>query len=205
MNTIVDYLEHWAAALPDKRSFAFLDVQAKETDSYTYRGFLERSGGLATYLSRRGDVKHNDRVLLVYPSGLEIIVAFFACLRIGAIPVLVSPPASWQSATGLAKFWFAAHDCGARVGRATRSPYETYQHAVVNRRPTSLLRGTSTTPTLEWVTTDDVRGETPGSFRNDVNRVLLPQYTSGSTGDPKGVIVSLEMVGGQLRQGRRLD
>nr|MCU0254217.1 thioester reductase domain-containing protein [Acidobacteriota bacterium] len=45
-------------------------------------------------------------------------------------------------------------------------------------------------PKLEWITTDQLRGLAPDDFRNDPGEVLFLQYTSGSTSDPKGVIIS---------------
>src|SRR5262245_32077527 len=94
MNTIIDYMEHWAASQPAKCFSSFLDVHGNATDTYTYSGFNERTRHLAEYLSRQVGLKRGDRALLVYPPGLEVIAAFVACARIGAIPVPVHPPTS---------------------------------------------------------------------------------------------------------------
>jgi acyl-CoA synthetase (AMP-forming)/AMP-acid ligase II len=81
MNSVIEYLEHWAAVQPTKRFSSFLDVEGNETDAYTYLSFHERTRHLAEYLSLHVGLKRGDRALLVYLPGLEIIAAFVACVR----------------------------------------------------------------------------------------------------------------------------
>jgi len=186
MNSIVSCLEHWAATQPHQRYSRFLDLRGNETESYTYQSFHERTRYLAEYLSQHVHLKAGDRALLVYPPGLEIIVAFFACARIGVIPVPVYPP---SFARGLAKLTFIVNDCGARFALTTRSFKRSYE-ALAEQRPTAELA----LPNLKWIATDDVKGQASENFRNELNPILFLQYTSGSTSDPKGVIVSHENV-----------
>jgi thioester reductase-like protein len=194
MNTIIDYLEHWAAIQPGKCFSSFLDVQGKEVETYTYSDFHERSRHLAEYLSRQVGLKRGERALLVYPPGLEVIVAFVACARIGVIPAPVLPPTPVNFERGLAKLTFVARDCDARVALTTRSLYRSYRTFLEKPQNSSLLQIAPTVSNLDWVTTDDVRGQASDAFDNDPGPVLFLQYTSGSTGDPKGVIVSHENV-----------
>jgi thioester reductase-like protein len=194
MNSIIAYLEHWVAVQPGKCYSSFLDVHGKETDSYTYLGFYERSRYLAEYLSCQVGMKRGDRALLVYPPGLEVIVAFFACARIGVIPVPVYPPTQTSFQKGLTQVTFIAHDCQARVALTTHGFHRSYQLFSEERLTESLLSSTLALPYLDWVTTDDVKGQASQSFGYESNPVLFLQYTSGSTSDPKGVIVSHENV-----------
>ena len=92
MDTIIDALEHWATVQPDKCLYSFLDVEGRERDTYTYLAFHERTRHLAQHLCLQKGLRRGDRVLLVYPPGLEIIVALVACARIGVIPGPVDPP-----------------------------------------------------------------------------------------------------------------
>ena len=194
MNSIIDYLEHWAAVQPDKRLSSFLDVDGAEKDSYTYLGFHERTRHLAEYLWQQIGLRRGDRALLVYPPGLEIIAAVVACARIGVIPVPVCPPTLMSVGGGLAKLDLVARDCQARISLTTAELYHSYQLLLDQRRIPSHLDNALAIPELEWVTTDGVRGHASDGFHNDANAVLLLQYTSGSTSDPKGVIVSHENV-----------
>src|SRR5258708_35848512 len=72
---------------PDALLDAFLNGAGEITDSYTYRRLHERSNHVAARLTATGKVVYDQPVLLVYPPGLEFIVAFYACIKVGAIPV----------------------------------------------------------------------------------------------------------------------
>src|SRR5687768_16762805 len=108
MNSLIGYLEHWATVQPDQPYSIFLNVHGDRTESYTYRELDQRTRYLAEYLSRHVGIKRGERALLVYPPGLEMIVTFFACARIGVIPVPVYPP---SQTNGLAKLTYIVNDC----------------------------------------------------------------------------------------------
>ena len=192
MKSIIDGLERWVAQQPDKCLFSFLGIDGAEREAYTYAGFHDRTRYLAACLTQQWALRSGDRVLLVYPPGLEIIAAFFACARVGVIPVPVYPPTPANFAGGLAKLAFVARDCEARAALTTRELRDSYlPHLAVLGHPPSGMDAPCL-PTLEWITTDDARGIASDDLRNDPGPVLFLQYTSGSTSDPKGVIVSHE-------------
>jgi thioester reductase-like protein len=190
MNSIVDYLDHWAAVQPDKCLYSYLEVDGTEREAYTYQAFGERTRHLAQFLSQLEGLKHGDRALLVFPPGLEVIVAFLACARAGIVPVPVYPPTPMNFESGLAKLAFVARDCGAKLALTTRGFYSSYRLLLAKRRIASLWLSGPDLPDVTWVTTDDVRGQASDGFRNNPHDTLFLQYTSGSTSDPKGVIVS---------------
>lgn len=72
--------------------FTWLDDGARPTASLTFRLLDESSARLALHLQRRFHIQHGDHILLVFPPGLEFVIAFFACFRLGAISVPVYPP-----------------------------------------------------------------------------------------------------------------
>ncbi len=194
MPTLVDYLEHWAAIQPDKTLYSFIDENGKERDTYTYLAFHERTRHIAANLAGEAKLAKGDRVLLVYPPGLEFIAAFFACARVGLIPVPVYPPTPMNFEGGLAKLTFVSRDCDARAALTTRGFYRSYQLLLARRKISTLWQKAPPLPRLEWITTDDMRGLASDAFRNDPHEILFLQYTSGSTANPKGVIVSHENV-----------
>ena len=190
MNTIIDALEHWAAVHPDKCLYSFLDIDGRERDTYTYLAFHERTRHLAQHLGLQKGLRRGDRVLLVYPPGLELIVAFVACARIGVIPVPVYPPTPMNFESGLSKLTYIASDCQAKAALTTRGFHGSYHLLLARRKISTLWRTAPALPALEWITTDDARGMASHGFGNDPDPILFLQYTSGSTSDPKGVIVS---------------
>ena len=84
----------WTERNPDKLLFAFLDGEGRTTESYTYGQFLQRTTEIASHIQRTCPMNPGERVLLAYPPGVEMICAFFACVRLGLIPVPVYPPTS---------------------------------------------------------------------------------------------------------------
>jgi thioester reductase-like protein len=195
MNSIIDYLEHWTVVQPDKCFSSFLGINGQETESYTYLSFHQRSRYVAEFLSRQFGLKRGEPVLLAYPPGLEIIVAFIACVRIGVIPVPVYPPTPVNSKRSLSHLARVAADCGATWALTTRGLFQACagQPSGECRDATPFASNTEV-PSLKWITTDDVWGQASEGFHDSPGPILFLQYTSGSTGDPKGVIVSHENV-----------
>jgi len=98
--SILDHLDRLADGHPDKLLYSYLDVNGDPIESYTYSSFLHRTQAIAGHLLKDGRFAAGDRLLLAYPPGLEMICAFFGCVRAGLIPVPVYPPSSrgFQSA-----------------------------------------------------------------------------------------------------------
>ena len=190
MDTLIDRLRMWEAQKPDQTLYRFVDADDRELERYTYQSFAERTRELAAYLFAEAELRQGDRALLVYPPGLEMMAAFIACARIGVIAVPVSPPLPMAFDAGLAKLSFIAQDCQAKAVLSTKQ-FEYDMELLLERRQGALpWPDTVRVQELPWFTTDgtqdfggDPVADTPGS-------VLFLQYTSGSTNDPKGVIVS---------------
>ena len=190
MDSIIGALEDGAAAHPDRCLYSFLDINGSERDTYTYLAFSERTRHLAHHLRTRHGLRKGDRVLLVYPPGLELIVAFVSCARIGVIPIPVYPPTPMSFEAGLVKLAYVAADSEASAALTTRGFEGSYQLLQARRRISSLWRSSPALPELAWITTDDARGGVSPAFANDPDPTLFLQYTSGSTSDPKGVVIS---------------
>jgi len=190
LKTVPDYLDYWADVQPEKCLYSFLDIDGAEQESYTYGQFRDRSLQLAAYLSATVGLRHGSRVLLVYPPGLELIAASFACMRAGVIPVPLYPPSPLNFEGGLAKMAFIARDCEACAALTTRAFLQSYQTLQSERRLRSALRDGPGLANIEWITTDDAPTQTSISLSRDLQSIAFLQYTSGSTSDPKGVIVT---------------
>jgi thioester reductase-like protein len=194
MLSILGQLQTLADEHPDKLLYSYLDVDGDPIESYTYASFLLRAEAIAGHLLTDGRFAAGDRLLLAYPAGLEMICAFFGCVRAGLIPVPVYPPSSRGFQSALYKMVHIAKDCQA-AGVLTSRDY----HASLK---TNLARsGVSTSgvdvdyiSALPWIATEDfmdARGPVP---RVAPSKILFLQYTSGSTMEPKGVIVSHENI-----------
>ncbi|KAG7234292.1 hypothetical protein INR49_005222 [Caranx melampygus] len=61
----------------------------------------KRAEKIAAMLAERGHLQDGDHVALVYPPGIDLIVAFYGCLYAGCVPITVRPPHLQNIATTL--------------------------------------------------------------------------------------------------------
>jgi thioester reductase-like protein len=194
MVSILDQLDRLGNEHPHKPLYSYLDLNGNQIEGYTYASFLHRTKAIASHLRRDHHFLPGDRLLLAYPPGLEMICAFFGCVRAGLIPVPVYPPGSRGFQSALYKMVHIAKDCQAS-GILTSKDY----HGSLK---TNLARsGVSTSGVdvdyisgLPWIVTEaflDIVSDHPFT---DTSKILFLQYTSGSTMEPKGVIVSHENI-----------
>jgi acyl-CoA synthetase (AMP-forming)/AMP-acid ligase II len=164
-------------------AFTFLADGEVEAGSLTY-GELERQAGRCAAQLRR-EFEPGDRALLLYPQGLEFIPAFLGCLWAGVIAVPVhAPRPNDRSASRLRAI---VHDAGVRAVLTTR--------AFLGAGPRGSREAVPDRAEVLWWATD-------GAFATDGEAgppdfplpapgdVAFLQYTSGSTSEPKGVLVT---------------
>ncbi|NEQ18044.1 MAG: fatty acyl-AMP ligase [Moorea sp. SIO3E2] len=163
--------------MPNQLAYIFLQNGETPSGSLTY-GELDRQ---ATAIASHLQSMPGERALLLYPSGLEFISAFFGCLYAGVVAVPVYPPRRNQK---LSRLLSIANDAQAKLALTTTSIL-----ADIDRR---WEREPELSSDLKWVATDTIetnRGEfVPKSIKR--SSLAFLQYTSGSTGTPKGVMVT---------------
>ncbi|HEY1786420.1 MAG TPA: AMP-binding protein, partial [Pirellulales bacterium] len=177
-STLVDLLSLRAGEQPDDILYRFLTDDGAEL-CWTYADLLAHASRVATALQALG--VEGEPVLLLYPTGLEYIAAFFGCLFAGAIAVPAYPPRPGRSAQRLETI---VRDSGARVALTTTATGASLQ---LNAEKSPLLR------TLTCLATDDLPaagGLIERARPLGPETVAFLQYTSGSTGEPKGVMVT---------------
>ncbi|HWS52588.1 MAG TPA: AMP-binding protein, partial [Pyrinomonadaceae bacterium] len=82
LSTLVELLRRRAAAEPGRCAYRFLaDAETAEAASVTYAELDERARALGARLQAEGAA--GERALLLYPPGLDYVVAFFGCLYAG--------------------------------------------------------------------------------------------------------------------------
>ena len=123
MISIIKEFEIKVQEHPDKLLYSFLDIKGNVKESYTYKEFFDRVKSISSHLYATGALKPGDKALLVYPPGLEMICAFFACVKLGAIPVPVYPPSAKGFHASAQIMSFIARNCGAVAILSDRSYY----------------------------------------------------------------------------------
>src|ERR1700721_1015000 len=107
---------------PHKLLYSYIDMNGNPIEGYSYESFLHRTRVIAGHLRKEHRFAAQDRLLLAYPPGLEMICAFFGCVRAGLIPVPVYPPISRGLQGALYKMIHIAKDCQA-AGILTSKDY----------------------------------------------------------------------------------
>jgi acyl-CoA synthetase (AMP-forming)/AMP-acid ligase II/3-oxoacyl-(acyl-carrier-protein) synthase/acyl carrier protein len=183
VNSFPGVLQSRARLHPDKVAFIYLENGEHEAGRLTYAELEDRAQGVASRL--RMLAQPGSRALLLYPTGLSFVVAFLGCLYAGVIAVPAYPPRKGNSQSG-----FRRDD---RLEAITR-----------DSSPVVALTNTATLRKWKWKDGAKIEGvpvfaldegpqlsaTTPISPDLSEETIAFLQYTSGSTGNPKGVVVS---------------
>lgn len=155
------------------------DPKAPETH-WSFAELFDTSTRMASSLRALG-VRKGDRVLVLLPTSLEFLAAFAAIERLGAVPVPTYPPTSFRVETGLDRLCHVARQSGSTV-------------CVTNKQLRMVLGELAfrSNSVRHIVTVEDLARGALTDVDSPVSStdLALIQYTSGSTGAPKGVELS---------------
>ncbi len=194
MASILDQLDRLGEKHPHKLLYSYLDLNGNPTERYSYASFIERTRAIAGHLLKEGRFAAEDRLLLAYPPGLEMICAFFGCVRAGLIPVPVYPPSSRGFQSALYKMVHIAKDCQA-AGILTSADYHASLKTNFTRSGVSASGvDVDYISSLPWIVTEEFMDTIPDESFVNTSKILFLQYTSGSTMEPKGVMVTHENI-----------
>ncbi|MEM6363828.1 MAG: aminotransferase class I/II-fold pyridoxal phosphate-dependent enzyme [Planctomycetota bacterium] len=177
----VSVLQHWEQQRGESVAFLFTDGEGNDT-ALTYADLWHEVRGLAGYLQSRCGIRPGDRVLLLYPPGLDFVVGLLACHASGAVAVPAFPPRRNRKASRIRSI---VVDADARWALSTRSVVDQ----LGGRELHEDLVGVQLLGTDDPAHRDAEHWRCP-KLRSDSLAVL--QYTSGSTGSPKGVMLTHE-------------
>ncbi len=175
----VSILDHWASRRGDQTAYLFSDAESVE-QRLSYGELWNEVRGLAGYLQGRCGIRPGDRVLMLYPPGLEFVIGFFACHAAGAIAVPAFPPRRNRKASRIRSI---VVDADVRWALSTRSVVEQ----LIGEDRHEDLTGVQLLGTDHPSIRDKIHWRAP-HLRPESLGVL--QYTSGSTGSPKGVMLT---------------
>lgn len=174
--TLAELLGQRADVFGDRVAFVYEDEDG-QTQQWTYRELDQRARAIAAKLI--GQTEVGDRVLLVYPAGLDFIAAYFGCVYAGVLPVPATYP---KPRRPLPRLDAIVSDCAPRLVLTHSS--------VLNGL--CLDQQVSALAELPWEATDDSPFSANGfqPIERQAHDLAFLQYTSGSTSEPRGVMVT---------------
>ncbi|KAI7725940.1 hypothetical protein M8C21_013228 [Ambrosia artemisiifolia] len=203
LNSLDGYLKHWGTheITREKTLYTWINDEGEEAYKRTYAELNANASCIAHKLltGSKPVIRPGDRVLLLHVPGLDFVDAFFGCLRARVLPVPVLPPDPLQrGGQALLKLENIAKSCNAKAILSTVLYHGAVRAGSV-KNLISLKAGKSSAkwPNLPWIHTDSlVKNAKGGSFDIKDNSepmrddLCFLQFTSGSTGDAKGVMIT---------------
>ena len=154
---------------------------AGEPTRVTFAALVERAEHIAAGLVERG-LEPGQSAALMLPTGLDYLATFLAVQMVGAIPVPIYPPARPSQLEDHVR-----RHAGI-LANAAAGMLVTFGPALgVSRLLTAQVPGLTAVVDVAGLDRYGRHRERPGL---DESSIAFLQYTSGSTGDPKGVMLS---------------
>ncbi len=184
--SLPEILQFRAAQTPGQVAYIYLVNGEDQEERITYGELHLAATDIALRLLEIG--KPGDRALMLFPPGLEFIKSLFGCFYAGIIAVPAYPPRKNRS---LDRLRLLVKDSGASIILATEDISQSFERSFSDVSELNALKWNITNKQYPASTPPcppaPLPPRPPASLPSDI---ALLQYTSGSTGDPKGVMVT---------------
>ena len=181
-NTLVDLFQYRADHQLEQSAYVFLQNGEIEAGRLTYSQLNQRAKAISIIISNL--LEPGDRAMLLYPPGLDFIAAFLACLYSGVVAVPVTPLHPVRPEKGIGRLKAIAAKAGVKALLSIQAM----------ARSTCLIidgiSGLENVPTLITDRVDDAISTDWKMPELTGESLALLQFTSGSTAEPRGVMVS---------------
>ncbi|KAF0693317.1 hypothetical protein As57867_015648, partial [Aphanomyces stellatus] len=188
---LAESLKIRARTSPDRVLYTFLDDRGNEVSSLTVAQVDRAARTIAATLQATPNLVPGNRAMLCFPPGLEFTTAFWGCQYAGIVGTAIYPPHPAMLAKDLPRFNRMAEDADAKTILTTQK----YFDAIVAKSKDQWI------PNVVWHATDALDSSRADDYVDTVGAmddVAFFQYSSGSTSDPKAVMVTHANIQAQL-------
>lgn len=189
---LVEVIRYWRKHRPLQEVLRFYPLGEGEYSSLNFQELDTRCRAIASQLQ----VYQGQRALLLFNSGLEFLEAFFACFYAGVIAVPAYPP---RKNHHLQRLTTLIEDCQPNIVLSAKQIDEQAQTLFQASENSSLQQ-------LPWLRCDAIENNQADMYQEyspQAEDIAFLQYTSGSTGAPKGVMVSHANLMANIRMAQR--
>ncbi len=179
VTTLVDAFEGHCSRHPEKVLYYYLEDGIQPSTQITYLEMRLKARALAARLQK--GFEKGDRVLLLFPPGIEFITSLFGCFYAGLVGIPSYPPRKNRM---FDRFEAIIVDSSPSVIMTTKKIHEDILKNFGEKESLTAI---------DYVIVEDVKDEWAESWKDpglQKEDIALLQYTSGSTGSPNGVMIS---------------
>lgn len=192
--SFIDSMKKFSKEMPDDDILVQYELNG-EKQPLSFVDFEKRVMSFAGFLNEIG-IKKGDNVILLYVDVMDFVVAFYSCMYIGAVAVPIDFP---TDPSNIEKWELIAEESDAGFILTSE------------KSAAKLAKITSLSETLSKlnILSEDMAERKIEAVEVDSQDLVMLQYTSGSTGNPKGVMVSygnlltnIDVIGKYLELGK---